>query len=100
MFRDHEVDVTLDQCYKVKRIAFKMIHGAKEKEKQYERLWDYAATIRKWNVGSTVKIQIANNVFKRMCICLDTCKRGFLAGCRPLIGIVGCHLKWTTGDNC
>ena len=30
MFRDHEVDVTLDQCYKAKRMAFKMKHGAEE----------------------------------------------------------------------
>ncbi|XP_034693874.1 uncharacterized protein LOC117920444 [Vitis riparia] len=97
VFRDHEVDVTLDQCYKAKRMAFKMIHGAEEK--QYERLWDYAAAIRKWNVGSTVKIQTTNDVFERMYICLDACKRGFLAGCRPLIGIDGCHLKGTTGGQ-
>ena len=97
VFRDHEVDVTLDQCYKAKRMAFKMIHGAEEK--QYERLWDYAAAIRKWNVGSTVKIQTTNDVFERMYICLDACKRGFLEGCRPLIGIDGCHLKGTTGGQ-
>ena len=36
VFRDHEADVTLDQCYKAKRMAFEMIHAAKEK--QYERL--------------------------------------------------------------
>ena len=30
VFGDHEVDVTLDQCYKAKRMAFKMIHGAEE----------------------------------------------------------------------
>ena len=97
VFRDHEVDVTLDQCYKAKRMAFKMIHGVEEK--QYERLWDYATAIRKWNVGSTVKIQTVNNVFERMYVCLDACKRGFLAGCRPLIGIDGCHLKGTTGGQ-
>ena len=46
-----------------------------------------------------MKIQIANNVFERMYVCLDACKREFLAGCRPLIGIDGCHLKWTTGGQ-
>ena len=71
-----------------------MIHGAKEK--QYERFWDYAATIRKWNVGNTVKIQIVNNVFKRMYVCLEACKKGFLTSCSPLIGIDGSHLKGTT----
>ena len=43
-----------------------------------------------------MKIQIANNVFERMYVYLDPCKRGFLAGCRPLIGIDCCHLKGTT----
>ena len=42
-----------------------------------------------------MKIQIANTVFERIYVCLDACKRGFLAGCRPLIGIDGRHLKGT-----
>ena len=28
-----------------------------------------------------------------MYICLDACKKGFLAGCRPVIAVDGCHLK-------
>lgn len=28
-----------------------------------------------------------------MCICLDACKKGFLAGCRLVITVDGCHLK-------
>ncbi|XP_074303996.1 uncharacterized protein LOC141638481 [Silene latifolia] len=28
-----------------------------------------------------------------MYVCLKACKVGFLAGCRPLIGVDGCHLK-------
>ena len=78
-------------------MAFKTIHGAEEK--QYERLWDYATAIMKLNVGSIVKIQIVNIVFERMYVWLDACKRGFFAGCRPLIGIYGCHLKGTTGQQ-
>ena len=94
VFRDYEDDVTLDQCYKAKRMAFKMIHGVEEK--QYERLWDYETAIWKWNVGSIVKIQIVSNLFKGMYVCLDACKRGFLAGCRLFIRIDCCHLKGTT----
>ena len=48
------------------------------------------------NIGSTMKIQIANNVFERMYVYFDACKRGFIAGCRPLIGIDCCHLKGKT----
>ena len=32
VFMDLEVDVTLEQCYKAKRMDFKMIHGAEEKQ--------------------------------------------------------------------
>ena len=32
-------------------------------------------------------------IFERIYICLGACKRGFLAGCRPVIGLDGCHLK-------
>jgi len=29
----------------------------------------------------------------RIYICLDACKKGFKAGCRPFIGLEGCFLK-------
>lgn len=32
-------------------------------------------------------------MFQRLYICLDACKKGFLEGCRPIIGLDGCHLK-------
>ena len=31
--------------------------------------------------------------FERLYICLESCKRGFLVGCRPFIGLDACHLK-------
>ena len=31
--------------------------------------------------------------FERLYICLESCKMGFLAGCRPFIGLDACHLK-------
>ena len=34
-----------------------------------------------------------------MYVCLNACKRGLLAGYRPLIGIDGCHLNGTTGGQ-
>ncbi|CAB4309835.1 unnamed protein product [Prunus armeniaca] len=32
-------------------------------------------------------------LFERLYVCLDACKKDFLAGCRPIIGVDGCHLK-------
>ncbi|XP_043687579.1 uncharacterized protein LOC122638795 [Telopea speciosissima] len=38
-----------------------------------------------------------NPQFKRMFICFDACIQGFLKGCRPFIGLDGCHLKGVYG---
>ncbi|XP_020971854.1 uncharacterized protein LOC110268988 [Arachis ipaensis] len=35
----------------------------------------------------------------RMYMCLDAVKKGFLAGCRPIIGVDGCHLKGDHGQQ-
>ncbi|CAB4279374.1 unnamed protein product [Prunus armeniaca] len=32
-------------------------------------------------------------LFQRLYVCLDACKKGFLTGCRPIIGVDECHLK-------
>ena len=31
--------------------------------------------------------------FERLYICLESCKKGFMAGCRQIIGLDACHLK-------
>ena len=31
--------------------------------------------------------------FERLCICLEGCKKGFLARCKSFIGLDACHLK-------
>ena len=49
--------------------------------------------------NTTVVLEVSENQggqqpdFKRMYICFDACKRGFLAGCRRIIGVDGCFLK-------
>ncbi|XP_017250910.1 uncharacterized protein LOC108221551 [Daucus carota subsp. sativus] len=49
---------------------------------------------------TTVKIQtepaengVDGRRFKRFYVCLGPLKAGFLSGCRPLLGLDGCHLK-------
>ncbi|XP_057744849.1 uncharacterized protein LOC130962688 [Arachis stenosperma] len=37
--------------------------------------------------------------FMRMYMCLDAVKKGFLAGCRPIISVDGCHLKGDHGQQ-
>ncbi|XP_072054976.1 uncharacterized protein [Arachis hypogaea] len=38
-------------------------------------------------------------LFNRLYISLDACKKGFKAGCRPLIGLDGCFLKGYFGGH-
>ncbi|XP_057429396.1 uncharacterized protein LOC130722617 isoform X2 [Lotus japonicus] len=82
--------------------ARKMVEGSEAE--QYAKLWDYAHELLLSNPGSTVKmdtipISETERQFKRIYICLDGCKRGFKAGCRPLIGLDGCFLKGYYGGQ-
>ncbi|XP_057523999.1 uncharacterized protein LOC130803814 [Amaranthus tricolor] len=69
-----------------------------EVNEEYSRVWDYAEAIRRFNPGSTaivkcIGIDTPPPLFQRMYICLTACKEGFIAGCRPIIGVDGAHLK-------
>ena len=37
--------------------------------------------------------------FQRLYICIAGCKKGFVAGCRPFIGLDGCFLNSAFGEN-
>ena len=69
----------------------KMIY--RDEEKQYAKLWRYKVAIRKYNMGSTIKIAIKGGIFQRFYLCLDAYKIGFLTYCRKVIGVYRCHLK-------
>ena len=59
--------------------------------------------IRRNDVGSRVILQTeiedenAQPKFKRMYVRYNAQKVGFLKGCRPIIGLDGCHLKGRFG---
>jgi hypothetical protein len=38
-------------------------------------------------------VNAKNGLFENCYMSLDACKRGFLAGCRPIIVIASCHIK-------
>jgi len=69
-------------------------------QRQYGRLHDYVAKLLRVK-AETFKIKINQpqlNMpprFGCFYMCLAGCKAGFLAGCRPFIGVDGCHLKTT-----
>ena len=80
---------------RARRIAMKQILG--DEEEQYKRLWDYGHELRRSNPGTTFFLNLERNLFSSMYVSLDACKRGFLAACRPLICLDGCHLKTKYG---
>ncbi|XP_056692339.1 uncharacterized protein [Spinacia oleracea] len=94
--REVQSEVGYYKCYYAKKLSLKMIYG--DAAEEYKRVWEYVGAIRKHILGSTavVKLEgIENNtpMFQRMYICLQPCKEGFMGGCRPILGVDGCHLR-------
>ncbi|RYR75012.1 hypothetical protein Ahy_A02g009716 [Arachis hypogaea] len=83
--------------YKTLRVARESYVG--NERAQYRKLRDYLTEIHKSNPGNTTLLETTPTIlgspplFSKLYICLDGCKRGFKASCRPLIGLDGCHLK-------
>ncbi|CAL2265844.1 unnamed protein product [Prunus armeniaca] len=86
--RDLGYNVSDSQCARAKNKAKEII------EEQYSRLREYCDEVRAINVGSTMKIRLEPPPhFQRLYVCLDACKKDFLAGYRPIIGVDRCYLK-------
>ncbi|XP_074337570.1 uncharacterized protein LOC141674769 [Apium graveolens] len=73
---------------------------------QYGRVWEYGEQILKVMPQSTVQIMTEDQElaggrkrFKRMYIYFGPPKMGFKNGCRPLLGLDGCHLKGPYGGQ-
>ncbi|XP_075086215.1 uncharacterized protein LOC142168937 [Nicotiana tabacum] len=66
---------------------------------EFNRLADYADIIKQTNPESSCWIRTdsetlpGRNLFVYFYLCLDTLKRGWLEGCRRIIGFDGCFLK-------
>jgi hypothetical protein len=94
-------NVSISKCKRAKSI---MMHKLLDSRKgQYARLFDYQEELLRSNPGSIVVVKLhpdnTDSVFMRMYICFDACKRGFLAGCRKVVGLDGCFFKGpTTGE--
>ncbi|MBA0680407.1 hypothetical protein Goari_012103, partial [Gossypium aridum] len=91
------VNVTFDCCYKAKKIVNEKTVGNYKEE--FGLLWDYAYELRSKMPGSTIKMVVQRMIvdslpyFKRYYVCFEALKRGWKAGCTPLIGLDDCFLK-------
>ena len=92
---DMGVEISLTMAKRAKAKVIRKVMDARSGE--YSKLFDYALELKRSNPGSSVHIALdpeeEDHVFQRMYICLDACRRGFLDGCRRVIGLDGCFLK-------
>jgi hypothetical protein len=99
--RKHSVGVSFHVAWKGKKMAKEIIEG--DARKQYTLLWRYAAELHRVSLGNTLKINVERTLltnqprFSKFYFCFEGCKKGFLSGCRPFIGVDGCHLKTMYG---
>ncbi|KAH7861366.1 hypothetical protein Vadar_025217 [Vaccinium darrowii] len=101
--RERLINVSKHKVYRAKRKALELIEG--DHSQQYLRLWDYCEMVRMQNPSSVAKLKVERPwvghgpIFQRMFICYDACVKGFLAGCKPLIGLDACFLKGPFGGQ-
>ena len=94
MFKVH---ISRHQASRAKSNAKELVQGTFKE--QYAQLGDYCEELMRSNPYSTAILSTnrpqphLQPLFGRFYVCLDACKRGFLDGCRPFIGVDGCHLK-------
>ena len=98
-----KVDISVSQVYRSKRKTIDLNTG--DEQLQHGKLRDYVEMIRLNDVGSRIILQTemenenSQPKFGRMYIRYNARKVGFLGGCRPIIGLDGCHLKGRFGGQ-
>ena len=93
-----KIIVSFAKCKRAKRMIIQEMDGSYKV--QFQQLEAYAAALKRSNPGSKAEIELCKEslnqgkrVFRRMFLCFDACKRGWIAGCRRLIGLDGSFLK-------
>ncbi|XP_073362798.1 uncharacterized protein [Aegilops tauschii subsp. strangulata] len=88
-------DVHVSKIKKAKAIVRRRVREAMHEE--YARVFDYQLEILRSNPGSTVAVVLnpkeSAPVFQRLYVCFHACKRGFIEGCRKVVGLDGCFFK-------
>uniref|UniRef100_A0A8R7TCW3 MULE transposase domain-containing protein n=1 Tax=Triticum urartu TaxID=4572 RepID=A0A8R7TCW3_TRIUA len=92
-------------AYRARKQALKVVQG--DQRGQYTRIRDYLQAVLDTNLGSRCVVTTEhlpqhpskNSTFHGLFYCLNACKEGFLNGCRPFIGVDGCFIKLSTGQQ-
>ncbi|KAK2395024.1 hypothetical protein QL285_056790 [Trifolium repens] len=95
--------ITPSTAWKAKQYASAIIEG--DADRQYGMLRRYAEELFRVSKRNTVKIGVDRPIpsihprFSSFYFCFEGCKKGFTNGCRPFIGVDGCHLKTKYGGQ-
>ncbi|KAL6199797.1 hypothetical protein ACLB2K_029579 [Fragaria x ananassa] len=95
--------ISYQQAYRTKVDALNQLE--RNMKEQYAKVQDYAQELRRVDPNIIVDMKCDFNnlekqpVFERMYICLGALKEGFKNGCRPILGLDGCHLKSPYGSQ-
>lgn len=94
-------DASIGKLKRAKQLVMKAALDATKG--QYQKLYSYQLELLRSNPGSTIvvnrEVGMDPPVFKRIYICLGALKKGFLAGCRKVIGLDGCFFKGATNGE-
>ncbi|GKU87145.1 hypothetical protein SLEP1_g1592 [Rubroshorea leprosula] len=92
------VHVSMDKCKLAKERIMKEVKETHTKE--FAQLRGYAEELLRLSPQSNVQIDSeppttpeGKPMFKGIYVCLERCRKGFLLGCRPVIGVDACFLK-------
>ena len=87
-----KLEVNPLQCWRAKGIIYDKLKGNAIDE--FAKLWRYILEIRRAHKGNILILKTNDDhTFKRIYISFDTCKRGFLAGCKRVMGLDCAFLK-------
>nr|KAJ0208063.1 hypothetical protein LSAT_V11C500234360 [Lactuca sativa] len=91
----YNVDVPYMRVFRGREQAYSDMHG--KWDDSYVHIYDFKQELEQRNHGSVVEIDLQTvgdkKLILRFFISLNAYSKGFLAGCRPYIGIDACHLK-------
>ena len=96
---DFGIKLKYSKAWSGLKLALDQIHG--KYEESFQLLFNWAAHLEQASPGSYVQIEVEKvgnkKRFKRVFVALKPCIDGFLAGCRPFVGVDASflHEKYT-----
>jgi hypothetical protein len=102
VLKDLLADVSISECKRAKSLVLQKALDAMKGE--YNRVYDYQLELLRSNPGSTVVVCLDpdiedKQVFERFYVCFHGLRKGFLVGCRKVIGLDGCWFKGANNGN-